>query len=168
PGTFSSPPPAVQTTWRADAVKDGRRSADAPHAAVARPRLDGGEHGVTLTIRRPPIYPQSNGCYKLTRRPPLPHRLQHDIGRANAWRLIAGRHDGVDLRERLDLLAPQLGIAEHLAQRLREFFRCAVLLQEFGDDVLADHEVGQYHRIHLDRPPQYPGLHRTGPVGRHH
>ena len=49
-----------------------------------------------------------------------------------------------------------------------QFFRRAVFLQEFGDDVLADHEIGQYHRVHLDRPAQYPGLHRAGPVGRHH
>ena len=53
-------------------------------------------------------------------------------------------------------------------KRLRELFRRAVLLQEFGDDVLADHEIGEDHRIHLDRPPQDPGLHRAGPVGRHH
>jgi hypothetical protein len=35
-------------TPRADAVKDGRRRDGASYAAVARPRLDGGEHGVML------------------------------------------------------------------------------------------------------------------------
>jgi hypothetical protein len=35
-------------TTRADAVKDGRRRAGASYSAVARPRLDGGEHGVML------------------------------------------------------------------------------------------------------------------------
>ena len=59
-------------------------------------------------------------------------------------------------------------VAEHLAQRRRELFRRAIFLQEFGNDVLADHEIGQYHRVHLDGPPQDPGLHRAGPVGRHH
>jgi hypothetical protein len=35
-------------TPRADAVKDGRRAGGSTSSAVARPRLDGGEHGVTL------------------------------------------------------------------------------------------------------------------------
>lgn len=37
-------------TPRAVAVKDGRRCAGAAGSAVARPRLDGGEHGVTLEM----------------------------------------------------------------------------------------------------------------------
>jgi len=35
-------------TPRANAVKDGRRAGGSTSSAVARPRLDGGEHGVTL------------------------------------------------------------------------------------------------------------------------
>src|ERR1700674_1181173 len=35
-------------TPRADAVKDGRRGAGVTSSTLARPRLDGGEHGVTL------------------------------------------------------------------------------------------------------------------------
>jgi len=35
-------------TPRADAVKDGRRAGGSTSSAVARPRLDGGEHGVPL------------------------------------------------------------------------------------------------------------------------
>ena len=42
----------------------------------------------------------------------------------------------------------------------------AVLLQEFRNHILADHEVGQDHRVHLDRPAQDEGLHRAGAVGR--
>jgi len=37
-------------TPRADAVKDGRHSALDPGAALDRPLLDGGEHGVMLRL----------------------------------------------------------------------------------------------------------------------
>jgi len=60
----SSSRPAIATTSRADAVKDGRRSAAASHPAVARPRLDGGEHDVILVDGRDAsIQPRFNGCY---------------------------------------------------------------------------------------------------------
>jgi hypothetical protein len=45
---FFVPTCACSRTARADAVKAGRRCAAAARSAVARPRLDGGEHGVTL------------------------------------------------------------------------------------------------------------------------
>src|SRR5258708_32518235 len=54
-GTVSSSRPVVATASRADAVKDGRRSAAASHSAVARPRLDGGEHDAILHDRRDPF-----------------------------------------------------------------------------------------------------------------
>src|ERR1700694_3285640 len=60
----SSSRPSSKTTSRADAVKDGRRSAAASHSAVARPRLDGGEHGVNLqTVGTFPNAARFNGCY---------------------------------------------------------------------------------------------------------
>src|SRR5882724_4063435 len=43
--TQGSPPAA-----RADVVKDGRRAGGAAASCVARPRLDGGEHGATLGL----------------------------------------------------------------------------------------------------------------------
>ena len=46
--TVSSSRPAAGPTPRAAAVKAGRGAADAPAAPFARPRLDGGKHGVTL------------------------------------------------------------------------------------------------------------------------
>src|SRR4051812_35053616 len=75
--------------------------------------------------------------------PCLPHRRQYDIGGARARRLVAGRQDPVDLGKRLQLLSTQVTVAQHLAERGGEFFRRAVFLQEFGNDVLADHEIGQ-------------------------
>jgi hypothetical protein len=44
----SSSRPADAMTPRADIVKAGRRASVAAHFAVARPRLDGGKHGVKL------------------------------------------------------------------------------------------------------------------------
>jgi hypothetical protein len=56
-------------TPRADAVKDGRCCAAASHSAVARPRLDGGEHDVMLGWSGPsqknPEHRVFNGCYEL-------------------------------------------------------------------------------------------------------
>jgi hypothetical protein len=49
-GGFFVPTCARSETARADAVKAGRRCAAAASSAVARPRLDGGEHGVTLLL----------------------------------------------------------------------------------------------------------------------
>src|SRR5258708_37168973 len=54
-GTVSSSRPVVATASRADAVKDGRCPAAASHSAVARPRLDGGEHDAILHDRRAPF-----------------------------------------------------------------------------------------------------------------
>src|SRR5262249_7271139 len=45
---FFVPPRAAAGTPRAAAVKAGRRGASAALSAVAKPRLDGGEHGVRL------------------------------------------------------------------------------------------------------------------------
>src|SRR5271166_5938033 len=47
-GRFFAPTCLGSVTPRADAVKDGRRSKRAAGSGVGRPRLDGGEHGVTL------------------------------------------------------------------------------------------------------------------------
>jgi hypothetical protein len=47
-GRFFGPTCACSQTARAAAVKAGRRCAAAASSAFARPRLDGGEHGVTL------------------------------------------------------------------------------------------------------------------------
>jgi hypothetical protein len=44
---------AGSVTPRADAVKDGRRSERAAGRGIGRPRLDGGEHGVTLRVVGP-------------------------------------------------------------------------------------------------------------------
>jgi len=49
---------AIGKSWDAmtpcaDAVKAGRRAGDAARSAVARPRLDGGEHGVMLAAVGP-------------------------------------------------------------------------------------------------------------------
>jgi hypothetical protein len=63
--TVSSPRPALKTTSRADAVKDGRRSDHATYSTAARPRLDGGEHGVILPIVGA-CQPRFNGCYDFT------------------------------------------------------------------------------------------------------
>jgi len=56
-------------TTRAEAVKDGRRRVGATHSAVARPRLDGGEHGVMLAGVRATAGSKCsrfiNGCYAL-------------------------------------------------------------------------------------------------------
>lgn len=60
---FLRPDLPSKTTSRADAVKDGRRFVDAKHSAVARPRLDGGEHGVILPVVGAPISSRFNGCY---------------------------------------------------------------------------------------------------------
>ena len=49
-GRFFVPTCPAPVTPSAVAVKDGRRRADAPSSGVARPRLDGGEHGVTLGV----------------------------------------------------------------------------------------------------------------------
>jgi hypothetical protein len=49
----SSSRPANATTPVAAAVKAGRRTGGAARSAVARPRLDGGEHGVKLTAAGP-------------------------------------------------------------------------------------------------------------------
>src|SRR5437660_6752335 len=46
----SSRPCHGPVTPRAAAVKDGRRRAGATNSIVARPRLDGGEHGVTRVL----------------------------------------------------------------------------------------------------------------------
>ncbi len=53
------------------------------------------------------------------------------------------RHDRVDLRKSLDLTPAQGRIAQHLAQRLGEFFGRAVLLQEFRHHLHANDEIGQ-------------------------
>jgi hypothetical protein len=47
-GRFFAPTCRGGVTPRADAVKTDRRSLCAPSSALARPRLDGGEHGVKL------------------------------------------------------------------------------------------------------------------------
>ena len=47
-GRFFVPTCRWSVTPRADAVKDGRRGARAAGSGAGRPRLDGGEHGVTL------------------------------------------------------------------------------------------------------------------------
>jgi len=47
-GPFLRPDLPAATTPRAAAVKAGRRAGGAALSAVARPRLDGGEHGVKL------------------------------------------------------------------------------------------------------------------------
>jgi len=44
-------------TPRADAVKAGRRADGAARSAVARPCLDGGEHGVKLATVGPCRFP---------------------------------------------------------------------------------------------------------------
>jgi hypothetical protein len=49
-GRFFVPTCLGSGTPRADAVKDGRRCEGEADSAVARPRLDGGEHGVTLQV----------------------------------------------------------------------------------------------------------------------
>jgi hypothetical protein len=49
-GRFSVPTCLAPVTSRAAAVKDGRRRAGCHELVVARPRLDGGEHGVTLIL----------------------------------------------------------------------------------------------------------------------
>src|SRR6266566_4336150 len=84
----------------------------------------GGEMVGTLRFAHP----------KLRNPPRLPHRRQHDIGGTRAGRLVAGRHDAVDLAEGFELRPPKLGVAEHVAQRGGELFRGAVFLQEFGND----------------------------------
>src|ERR1700681_1033784 len=65
----SSSGPVVAMTSRADAVKAGRCCAVASYSAVARPRLDGGEHDVMLgwsghrkKSRGTVLF---NGCYEL-------------------------------------------------------------------------------------------------------
>src|SRR5258707_12007915 len=45
-GRFFVPTCPWPVTPRAGAVKDGRRGSPSPNSALARPRLDGGEHGV--------------------------------------------------------------------------------------------------------------------------
>src|SRR5947209_81779 len=47
-GRFFVPTRVRSQTARADAVKAGRRRTIAAGSSIARPRLDGGEHGVTL------------------------------------------------------------------------------------------------------------------------
>src|ERR1700730_3862446 len=65
----SSSRPVVAMTSRADAVKAGRCCAVASYSAVARPRLDGGEHDVMLgwsghrKKSRGTVF--FNGCYGL-------------------------------------------------------------------------------------------------------
>jgi citrate synthase len=86
----------------------------------------------------------------LIRSPRLPQRLKHDIGGTHTGRLIAGRHDVVDPGEGLDLAAPRRRILQHVAQRGDQFFRRAIVLQEFRHDVLADHQIGQNDRLHVD------------------
>src|SRR5260221_14630557 len=49
-GRFFVPTCPWPVTPRAGAVKDGRRGSPSPNSALARPRLDGGEHGVTLGV----------------------------------------------------------------------------------------------------------------------
>jgi hypothetical protein len=49
-GRFFVPTCRARVTPRAAAVKDGRRRADGTNSVVDRPRLDGGEHGVTLHL----------------------------------------------------------------------------------------------------------------------
>jgi hypothetical protein len=49
-GCFFVPTCDGPVTPRAAAVKDGRRRAGSTYCVVARPRLDGGEHGVTLIL----------------------------------------------------------------------------------------------------------------------
>jgi hypothetical protein len=51
-GRFFVPTRAAAVPPRAAAVKVGRRGAPATPSAVARPHLDGGEHGVTLRAVR--------------------------------------------------------------------------------------------------------------------
>jgi hypothetical protein len=48
PMAVSSSRPATAMTPRGDAVKAGRRGSGAERCGLARPRLDGGEHGVIL------------------------------------------------------------------------------------------------------------------------
>jgi hypothetical protein len=46
-------------------------------------------------------------CAALIRPSRFPHRRQHDIGRAGARRLVAGRHDLIDSGKGLELFSPQ-------------------------------------------------------------
>jgi hypothetical protein len=73
-GPFLRPDLPGAVTPRADAVKAGRRSARAAPSAVARPRLDGGEHGVILwavgtRYHTRPANCRLNGCYALAINP---------------------------------------------------------------------------------------------------
>src|ERR1700730_14395063 len=74
----SSSRPVVAMTSRADAVKAGRCCAVASYSAVARPRLDGGEHDVMLgwsghrKKSRGTVF--LNGCYELWAVPPRRER----------------------------------------------------------------------------------------------
>jgi hypothetical protein len=60
---FLRPDLPVRLTPRADAVKAGRRSPIPFPLALARPRLDGGKHGVILRPQRGLLRPPLNGCY---------------------------------------------------------------------------------------------------------
>jgi hypothetical protein len=80
--TVSSSRPAAPTTSRADAVKDGRRSKGASHAAADRPRLDGGEHGVMLAAIARSDRPQSINLMVAT----IPGSLSEHDGEPSAYK----------------------------------------------------------------------------------
>jgi hypothetical protein len=54
----------------------------------------------------------------LVRLPGVAHDRQHDIGCPRARRLVAGRHDRVQLGESLELAPAQRRVRKHLAKRL--------------------------------------------------
>ena len=109
----------------------------------------------------------SIGC--LCRLPRAAQRRQHDIGGPHARRLVAGRHDARRSPQRPRSAAGAAAESVSTSRSgVREFFRRAILLQEFRNHVLADHEIGQDDRGHVDGAPQNPGLDRAGPIGRDH
>ena len=67
-----------------------------------------------------------------------------------ARHLVADPHQLVELRERLDLRRRSGVSREERQQRIGELLRRAIPLDQFRDDVLAEHQVGEHDRGCLD------------------
>ena len=100
--------------------------------------------------------------------PRLPHRRQHDIGGARARRLVAGRHDPVDLAERLELLSPQLAVASTSRSAAASFSGVQSSCRNSGTTFSPITRLARITEFTLIARRRIQASIGAGPVGRHH
>ena len=98
----------------------------------------------------------------------FPQHRQHNVGGADAGRLIACRHDIVNSRKGLKLPLAHRRVGQDFAERVCKIARRAVILDELGDHVFANHQVRQDHRLDGDDAQDEPGLDRACPISGDH